>query len=102
MFVNSTRGPAPAPGSGSGLGLRAPASGLRLQVVGREVLLPRPANGAHPVVRDTPERCPRRHAAVRVALLRVVDESAGFADPLLLGDGLAAHGGEVSDGCTRR
>src|SRR4051812_46699322 len=56
-----------------------------------EVLFPRAAHGAHPVVGDLLERRTRRDAPVRVALVGVVDESARLADPLLLGGDLA-HG----------
>src|SRR4051812_31501796 len=44
----------------------------RLEVVRREILLPRAANGTDPVARDLLEGGSGRHAAVRVALLGVV------------------------------
>jgi hypothetical protein len=62
-----------------------------LPVVGLEVLLPRAADGAEPVVRDVVERGSGRDAAIGVALRGVVDEPAGRAHPELCGDGLV-HG----------
>ena len=54
-----------------------------LALVGLEVPLARSADRAEPVVRDVREGGAGRDAAVGVALLGVVDEPAGGADPLL-------------------
>src|SRR3954471_6504800 len=64
-----------------------------LAVEALEVPLPGAAHGAEPVVRDVLERRSGRDAAVRIALVRVVDEPAGRADVLLFRDRLA-HAGE--------
>ena len=57
-----------------------------------EVGLAGAADRAEPGVGDLGEVGPGRDAAVGVALVRVVDESAGAADPQLLRLGLGAHG----------
>jgi hypothetical protein len=75
------------------------ASGLAL--VGDEVLLAGAADGADPVARDVLESGAGGHAAVGVALFRVVDESAGLADPLLLNSRLAHRAERLGDAATR-
>ena len=62
-----------------------------LLLVGLEVRLAGAADGAEPVVGDLLEGGARRDAAVRIALLGVVDEAAGGADPELSGLGLGGH-----------
>src|SRR4051812_9880211 len=63
-----------------------------------EVLLASAAHGADPIARNLLERSSRRHTAVRVTLLRVVDEPAGLADPLLLYGRLAQRRARVAPG----
>src|SRR5215210_480358 len=67
--------------SSGGSGRRAAVSVL----VGAEIGLAGPADGAEPVVGDLLERRPRRDAAVWIAVGGVVDEPARLADPLLGG-----------------
>src|SRR5690349_8379899 len=55
---------------------------LNLAFERREVRLARPADRAIPVRRDVLEGGALVDPAVGVAFLRVVDEAAGFADPL--------------------
>src|SRR3954452_1341235 len=62
----------------------------RLALEGRKVRLPGAADGAIPVGRNVLEGGARVDAAVGVALLRVIDEAAGLADPLPVGFG--THG----------
>ncbi len=57
-----------------------------------EVGLAGAADGAEPGVGDLAEVGPGRDAAVGIALVGVVDEPAGAADPQLLRLGLGAHG----------
>src|SRR4030042_3026338 len=58
------------------------ASWCVFRSVGRlELILPRAAEGAHPVVRDALEGGTGRHAVVRVAVGRVVDVAADDASP---------------------
>jgi hypothetical protein len=71
---------------GGGLSSRA---GAASSLVRDEVGLAGTAHGAIPVPGDVLERGAGRDPAVGIALGRVVDESAGLADPLL--DGLDGH-----------
>src|SRR3954469_9326355 len=68
----------------------------RLALVGLEVALSRSAHRAEPVVRDVVEGGPGRDPAVGVALVGVVDEPTGTADPLLLDHGFAHGAGRVA------
>jgi hypothetical protein len=61
----------------------------RLPHVRHKVRFARPAHGAKPSVRDVVERRPRRDAAISIAFDGVVNESAGLADPPLLGSATA-------------
>src|SRR5688500_3693347 len=68
-----------------------PGSRLKDSVlVEREVGLAGAADRAEPVRGDVVERCAGGDPAVGITLRRVVDESAGLADPLLSGFG--GHG----------
>src|SRR3972149_3640274 len=65
-----------------GMGYSSLVPGFR-SVCRLELVLPRAAEGAHPVVRDVLEGGARRHAVVRVAGGRVVDVVADDASPFL-------------------
>src|SRR3989304_357529 len=65
-----------------GMGYSSLVPGFR-SVCRLDLVLPRAAEGAHPVVRDVLEGGARRHAVVRVAGGRVVDVVADDASPFL-------------------